>query len=138
GRSVPLLPDRRRGGAGVPRARGRLLHRLPGHQAALPGPHVARAARPPRDPGGPASAAGRAAVRDGPAHRRRRGGGARRGGVVRGHEQPGEPERPAPPRPRGAEEPEGRPARVLLAEAVVRGGRPRGGGRGLPPGRPRL
>src|SRR5438309_598744 len=130
-RAVLVLRDRRRQRDGPRRARHRGDARLPRHPTALPRPHAAHPEGAPRDVGRSPARPSRAAVRAGSATGGRHGVRARRGGLVRRHEQPGEPERGAPARPRGAPPTQGRLAGLLLAPHEVRLGR-RGGGDGPP------
>ena len=81
---------------------------FPGHTLLVPRRHVEVLADLP-------GRSGRAVLRAAAAAVGGHGGRARRGRVVRGPEQPGQPERAPPAHPRRAPQPQGRPARLLLA-----------------------
>ena len=107
-------------GPSARRPRRRRRPRLPRPAAAVPRPRPPRAARPLRDPPRPADRPARGPVPSGAAARLGRRGVDGGEGHVRRHEQPGEPERPAPPRPRRAPDQGRRAAGLLLAADDLR------------------
>src|SRR5260370_20898111 len=127
---LPLLPDRARPDPGGARAGDGTRDSLPRPPPALPRPLPGDPTRARRHARRPAAPPERAALRG------RRGGGAgargraRRRRQLRGDQQPGEPERAAPARARGAAASRRRAARLLLAKGPLRepgrdGGDPR-------------
>ena len=114
---LPVLPHRRRRRSPATIVRRDRAHgRVPRPPAAVPGPHARRARartsrrcatcrRPTSARSSPRCSASRSRCRTASTPQ----------GTLRGREQRGQPERPAPPRPRGAAPPQGRAAGLLLA-----------------------